>query len=154
MEQNLPLRDIHLPEAISWWPPAIGWWILAISIPLALFGIWWLFKRLTRNTAIKSARRLLTVIKNDPNTDDLQKLQQISTWLRRVSISVKPREQSAGLTGTSWLNYLDKSVEGTPFSSGVGQCLADVQFRQATPDNLDITALITLCETWLKGQKQ
>ena len=29
MEENaLPLRDLHLPEAIGWWPLAPGWWVL------------------------------------------------------------------------------------------------------------------------------
>lgn len=153
MEQSLPLRDIHLPEAISWWPPAIGWWLLLVLIPLLIFGIWWLYKHLTRNTAVKSAKRLLTRIKDDPNTDDFQKLQQLSTWLRRVSISIAPRQNSAGLTGKAWLAYLDHGVAGSPFSEGIGQCLAEVQFRQSAPNDLDINALITLCETWLKGQK-
>lgn len=153
MEQSLPLRDIHLPEAISWWPPAIGWWLLLVLIPLIIFGAWWLYKRLTRNTAVKSAKRLLATIKDDPNTDDLQKLQQLSTWLRRVTMSVAPNQHNAGLTGKAWLDYLDNGVVGEPFSQGIGQCLSDVQFRQSAPDDLDINALITLCETWLKGQK-
>lgn len=153
MEQNLPLRDIHLPEAISWWPPAIGWWLLLLLIPLLIFGAWYLYKRLTRNTPIKSAQRLLATIKDDPNTDDFQKLQQLSTWLRRVSISIAPRQNSAGLTGKAWLAYLDNGVAGSPFSEGIGQCLTEVQFRQSAPEDLDINALITLCETWLKGQK-
>ena len=32
------LRDIHLPEPISWWPLAPGWWLLII-IALALM-VW------------------------------------------------------------------------------------------------------------------
>ena len=32
------LRDIHLPQAVHWWPPAPGWWIVAALI-LAL-TIW------------------------------------------------------------------------------------------------------------------
>lgn len=154
MEQNLPLRDIHLPDAISWWPPAIGWWLLLVLIPLSIFGLWWSYKRVTRNTAIKSAKRLLITIKNDPTTDNLQKLQQLSTWLRRVIMSIAPDQHNAGLTGHAWLIYLDNNVEGSPFSEGIGQCLTDAQFRQSIPNNLDINALITLCETWLKGQKQ
>ena len=38
---QLDLRDIHLPEAIGWWPPAIGWWLLAdtlANIRLRLLG--------------------------------------------------------------------------------------------------------------------
>jgi hypothetical protein len=153
MEQSLPLRDIHLPDAISWWPPAIGWWLLLVLIPLIIFGAWWLYKRLTRNTAVKSAKRLLITIKDDPNSDALQKLQQLSIWLRRVTMSLDPNQNNAGLTGKAWLAYLDNGVEGSPFSQGIGQCLSDVQFRQTAPNDLDINALITLCETWLKGQK-
>lgn len=32
------LRDIHLPQAVHWWPPAPGWWLVAAMV-LAL-TIW------------------------------------------------------------------------------------------------------------------
>ena len=22
------LRDVHMPDPISWWPPAFGWWMI------------------------------------------------------------------------------------------------------------------------------
>lgn len=153
MEQQLPLRDIHIPETIGWWPPAIGWWLLLALIPLLCFFVFWLYKKITRQTAVKSAKKLLAVIRQDNDSDDLHKLLQLSELLRRVAVSVAPRAQSAGLTGQAWLHYLDRSVKGSPFTEGVGRCLADTHFRKSTPDNLDIAALSRLCDEWLKAQR-
>ncbi|WP_305909747.1 DUF4381 domain-containing protein [Methylomarinum sp. Ch1-1] len=154
MEQQLPLKDIHIPEAVDWWPPAIGWWLLLILIPALIFMLWRLYRRIVRRTAVKSAKKILAAIKEDQQSDPLQKLQQLSALLRRVSISVTPREHCAGLTGADWLRHLDRSVKGSPFSEGVGRCLADAHFRKTAPDDVDLSALIGLCEQWLKGQKR
>ncbi len=153
MPQSLPLRDIHLPEAISWWPPAVGWWLLLLLVPLIFFMLWRLYRKITKKTAVKSAKKLLAVIKQDQQTDDAKKLQQLSALLRRVAISIAPRQQCAGLTGDAWLRYLDRSIKGTPFSQGIGRCLADAHYRKKTSGEIDIQALIGLCEQWLRGQK-
>ena len=62
----LPLRDIHLPEPIGWWPPALGWWILALLVILTIGLCIWLIRRITRKTAIKSAKKLLKLSSNPP----------------------------------------------------------------------------------------
>jgi hypothetical protein len=59
---QLPLKDIHLPDAISWWPPAIGWWLIIILMPLLIVFFYWFYKRLTRKTAINTAIKRLVVI--------------------------------------------------------------------------------------------
>ena len=149
---ELPLKDIHLPEAIGWWPPAIGWWILAMVIPSLIVLLVWLCKRLTRKTALKTATKLLAQIKQNSTLDNLQKLTELSTLLRRVAISVSPRATAAGLTGRQWLAFLDNSVTGAPFSAGIGQLLADAPYRKTPPTDLEIAQLITLCSDWLKAQ--
>lgn len=148
----LDLKDIHEPEAIGWWPPAIGWWILAVAIPLLIILLVWLYKRLTRKTAIKTSRKILVQIKQDATRDNLQKLCDLSVLIRRVAISISPREKAAGLTGRQWLAFLDTSVKGAPFSEGVGRLLADAPYRNTPPTEQEISQLIGLCEDWLKAQ--
>jgi hypothetical protein len=148
----LDLKDIHEPEAIGWWPPAIGWWILAVLIPLLIIFFIWLYKKLTRKTALKTARKILTQIKHDTTRDNLQKLGELSVLLRRVAISASPRVKAAGLTGRQWLAFLDSSVKSEPFTEGIGQLLADAPYRKTPPTELEIFQLIDLCEDWLKAQ--
>ena len=149
---QLPLKDIHLPDAIGWWPPAIGWWLLAVLIPLLLVFLYWFYKRLTRKTAIKTAKKNLAVIKQYPALDNDKKLRELSMLLRRVAISINPRAEVASLTGRQWLEFLDKSVTGTPFSDGCGQLLTTAPYRNSPPTEPEIAQLLSLCEDWLNAQ--
>jgi hypothetical protein len=150
---ELPLRDIHIPEAISWWPLAIGWWITLALIPMLLWISFLIYKRLTRKTALKTAKKLLVQLKTDASKTDAEKLIEISMLIRRVAISISPREECASLTGNAWLEYLDKSLKDNSFTHGIGQCLADVSYRKNTNENINISELINLVERWLKVQK-
>ncbi|WP_341326946.1 DUF4381 domain-containing protein [Methylotuvimicrobium sp. KM2] len=152
--QPLPLRDIHLPEPIGFWPPAIGWWLAALGILVLLVSMVWLIRRLTRKTALKSARRLLAELKQDPSLDSAEKVVRLSILLRRVTISLAPREQSAGLTGQAWLNHLDASLPDQPFSTGIGRQLIEIPYRNELPPETDVSELFELCERWLKAQKR
>jgi hypothetical protein len=149
---QLPLKDLHLPDAIGWFPPAIGWWLIAVLIPLFIVFLYGCYKRFTRKTALKTAKQLLITIKNSP-VDNQQKLVELSALLRRVAISVTPRGQTASLTGQAWLAFLDSSLKDEPFTKGAGRCLADAPYRLSAPSELEISQLISLCEDWLKAQK-
>ena len=147
----LPLRDIHLPPEISWWPPAIGWWILAVTIPLLIVFAYWLYRRITRKTAIKSAKLLLLAIKLDKQRGNHQKVQDISQLIRRVAISTTKRTECAGLTGEHWLTFLDRTMKDAPFSQGIGKLLADTPYRPTQPTAEEIAQLVNLCESWLNS---
>lgn len=157
MEPNsipqLPLRDVHLPEAISGWPLAVGWWITLVLIPMLLWISFLVYKYLTRKTAVKTAKKLLAELKQDKTKPERQQIAEISALIRRVAMSVAPREECASLTGQAWLEYLDKSVKDNAFTQGVGKCLADVSYQRVTSTHVDIAELINLTERWLKAQK-
>ncbi|WP_411728283.1 DUF4381 domain-containing protein [Methyloglobulus sp.] len=151
---QLPLRDIHLPEAIGWWPPALGWWLLAILILLVIGLLFWLYKHLTRKTAVKAAKKLLLEIKQDTQRENSQKLKDLSALLRRVAISTTTRNECAGLTGQQWLEFLDRSKKGSSFTEGAGQLLANAPYQKSPPTDQEISQLTSLCEDWLNAQNK
>ena len=51
---QLPLRDLHLPEPINWWPLAPGWWLV---IALVLFALGWLLWQAWRKYQFHAPRR-------------------------------------------------------------------------------------------------
>lgn len=152
-ENELPLRDIHLPDAISWWPPAMGWWILAVLIPLCSYLIFRLYKRLTRKTALKFAKNQLQALKLDEQLTKQEKLIALSSLMRRTAISLYPRSEVASLTGEAWLNFLDHSIPVRSFNSDIGWLLTNALYRQADNSHY-IAPLFNLCETWLNAQKE
>lgn len=153
MEQ-LPLKDIHLPEPVGFWPPAPGWWLIAIVIPVSYLLLLYIYRRYKQKSVLKSAAKMLENIKNLENSDPLQTLAAISAWLRRVAISTAPRENVAGLQGSAWLAWLDAGLADAPFSQGMGRCLADAPYRQSVPADIDFNALFKICERWLKQQSR
>ena len=148
---ELPIKDIHLPDSINWWPPAIGWWILAFLIPISIAFLVWLYKRITRKTAVKAAKKYLEAIKQDTTRDEFQKLCDLSVLVRRTAISHYPRSETACLTGNQWLEFLEKPMNDNRFTKGAGQLLLDAPYRKSGPKDLKISELIHLCEDWLKA---
>lgn len=147
--ETLPLRDIHLPDPISWWPPAIGWWIVSVAAVLLIATAVWLIRRWRQVTVAKLALRELDALQKDSTLGMTEKLRRLSILLRRAGLSAYPREDVAGLTGEDWLEWLDRPL-GTPrFSRGVGRALLDAPYRPV--GDADMDRLIALCRDWLKA---
>jgi hypothetical protein len=150
--EQLPLRDIHLPEAVYWWPPAPGWWMLAFLLGALILTGYWLWKRnkthRPRSLKTLSFEALGTIRRDYAQHCDSQRLvRELSTLLRRISVSYWPRENSASLTGSAWLSFLDRNLESKPFSRGLGKVLIEAPYR---PDpEIEAEALLALCDEWI-----
>ena len=56
--EEIPLRDLHLPEMTGWWPLALGWWFLiALAGCGLLYLLWRAFKIFQHNAARRRALR-------------------------------------------------------------------------------------------------
>ncbi|VAW90357.1 FIG00657500: hypothetical protein [hydrothermal vent metagenome] len=152
MAAELPLRDIHLPAAISWWPPAPGWWLLlALVLVVVLLAWWWQRRKAAlrvRVAALAEWQALMEAFQQEQNVNQL--VQGLSVLLRRVSLSYDPREAVAALSGEAWLRYLDNRhslSQPNSFSEGVGRLLLTGPYQQQIDG--DALALHALCGEWL-----
>lgn len=150
----LPLRDIHLPDAISWWPLAIGWWLL----PLFILGIGYVIYRFIkirqqkqkvayRSFALAELNKLRKQYKNDDNSIDL--LRAISALLRRTALSYLPRESIASLTGEQWFTQLNALSSQQIFTPEVINLLEHAPYKQNSEFNKN--QLFNVCEQWIKA---
>jgi len=152
--QDLPLRDIHLPEQIGWFPPALGWWLLIIFVPIISYFLIAFLQKLFKKTAIKEAQKLLLQLEKNENLTPLEKVRELSILLRRVAINrMSEKDKISSLTGRAWLDYLDQSLKDAPFKNGVGQCLANAPYQKELSAEIDLGALFALAQKWLNAQK-
>ncbi len=134
---TLALRDIHLPDTSLWWPLAPGWWILLMLIIISTATIYYLIRRRrnhrlsTMYLANKELEQIKTNFKIENNKSSL--IKELSELIRRVSISLFKRDESASLTGDDWLLFLDQLYGDTSFSNGIGRVLIEAPY-QAKPD--------------------
>jgi hypothetical protein len=151
---QLPLRDIHLPGPVGWWPPAPGWWIVAaIVVGLAVVG-WLKYRSRYRERA---ALRALGAIQRrlEGGASPVACIQGISMVLRRFAMSIAMGEPVAGLTGERWLRFLDSRWQRGEFVDGEGRILLFGPY--APPERVsldDALALNTLCVDWIRSHKR
>ncbi|PLX81673.1 MAG: DUF4381 domain-containing protein [Desulfuromonas sp.] len=149
---QLPLRDIHLPEPISWWPPAPGWWLLAGLFALAALALrMWLVRRRQlawRRTALAELERLGRAYAE--HGDGRRLATEVSVLLRRACLCRAPRAEAAALTGVAWLDYLDAALGDGRFRQGPGAALASAPYRPIA--KIDAEGLLQLCRDWLRSR--
>ncbi len=144
------LKDIHLPEAIDWWPLAPGWYVvILLAVFIVLIIAYWVYKRHANSMAKKRALKLLQTYKQ--HYDKEQNAQTasacISELLRRVALVYYPRGQVAGLHGDEWIEFLNKTSKKIDFKP-VKAMLLESPFK--TAETVDLKPLFTRAEQWIK----
>jgi hypothetical protein len=144
---QIPLRGLHLPEAIGWWPLAPGWWVV-IALLIVALGLLLRRAALRRNEnaarrhALRELERSTTAFAEHGDPVLLGK--EVSEILRRTMLAYAPRADVAGLTGDEWLAWLDRDLPEPKFSDGPGRSLLDLPYRNpgTVGESVDIGGML------------
>jgi hypothetical protein len=152
--ESLPLRDIHPPAPVGWWPPAPGWWLVAACI-VAVAVLLFVLRRRRRVPAepdpVALARRDLAALREDyeRHGDPRRLAGELSVLMRRTELSSSPRAEVAGVTGRAWLERLDARAGEPLFTRGPGRALADAPYRPTA--EVDAPGLLAACARAIEG---
>lgn len=147
-ETQLPLRDLHLPDQIGWWPLAPGWWFVLL-LAASAFGylIWLAYRKRQYNAPRRFALRELAHCEAEylKHRNPVTLGKQLSELLRRGMLAYAPREEVAGLTGEAWLEWLDQGMPLPYFHTEGGKSLLQLPYRDPAGDfsDVDVNALLS-----------
>lgn len=102
MSANLPLRDVQLPPAPSWWPPAPGYLMIggAVLLVILVLALLWWKRRRRRQRWLQAFDQELTT-----TTDATAELAVIAGLLRRAARQAQPGSES--LHDDAWWQRVD-----------------------------------------------
>jgi hypothetical protein len=146
---EIPLRDIHLPDPIGWWPLAPGWWIvlglIVLAMAIALFAWNWRKRRRVRRSALTELTAIEIRFREHSDTHRLA--QELSRLARRTALALDPERAGAADTGSAWNDRLDELNETGETDELIKTALARAPYRPA--ESLDGDALLTAFRPWL-----
>ncbi len=145
---ELPLRDIHLPAPVPWWPIAPAWWlvlggILVVITTGALSWRWWRRGRLRR----AARQQLLDIETAFVSHQDTHRLARELSVLCRQILSRISDGTAVSTTGEAWLSRLDEYSTENFFTAGAGRVLASAAYDPKVV--IDDKTLLLGMTTWI-----
>ncbi len=143
------LHDIHLPDAVAFWPPAPGWFAVAgLVLALAALGLFLEWRR--RQTL---AYRALQEFKRAARQGDTRAVGAAAAVLvRRVLLSRDPHAAAAAFTGEAFARFVGAGPQGVP--PQIGRFLAKAPYLPPgapEAEEIDRAALVAAVRRWIRG---
>lgn len=153
------LADIHLPEAVGFWPPAPGWWLLGLLLLVAgaiLARVLLLRhrQRQVRSHALAEFDRCLARYREDSGEDEgvrkRRYVNEANAVLRRVALVHYPQANVASLSGLAWVDFIRENGDSSRLDDDISAALGYGRFQ--TRCDVDIKAMDAFGRDWVSSQ--
>lgn len=129
------LKDLALPEPISWFPHTWAWFSLFAVIVCALVYV--LFKWFHRYRANAYRREALEALERfdeqlPQSNDAVSASQQVAQLLKRVALVSWPRAKVARLSGDEWVTFMQQHSP-EKIDTALGTCIGNDEYRGELP---------------------
>jgi len=154
--QLAQLRDIHLPDPISWWPLAPGWWALAVLLIVCSASALVFEFRRRRSLKYRALRELDQLRRGTaPHVTIMELASELCILVRRVVLNTANGRLYANTYGDAWSGYLAASPDGMPdeiarFIATAPYALHAVADKSSDESAPNTEALICAVEHWIR----
>lgn len=146
------LRDISMPEAVSWWPLAPGWWLAAgavVTLLIAVLVYRYFHRRSLRYIALQE---LALLRRGAADMHAVELATRLSVLLHRIAVAAGNRA-SGKLSDGQWGEYLCQGKQG--MAPGIAGFIASAPYRQqdhfpADAEMPDHISLLDKSEHWIR----
>lgn len=147
------LRDIAVPEPVSWMPQTWGWLALALVL-LAALVTWaaFAYRRWQRNAYRREALKLLDGVATGMRSPDGQQqaVTALGELMKRTALAAWPREMVAPVSGADWASFL--AAQGGDMGDSFEVFFDDLEYRPRKPMTAEVADdLILSARRWIEG---
>ncbi|MCP5058436.1 MAG: DUF4381 domain-containing protein [bacterium] len=142
------LKELPLPEAVSWLPATPGWLVAGAILLLILAWFAWLRWRSWQRDRYR--REALSRI--DAIGRGTEALAGLPLVLRATALAAFPRDEVAGLHGAIWVEWLNQN--GGCFEPADAECLDLLPYDPNAVRELSASTasrLVAASRAWVKG---
>lgn len=144
------LRDIHLPDPVSWWPPAPGWYGILILLLIMLALAMWLQRRNTQTPKMLALHELKQIEQAYLQHKNAQQTcGDVSILLRRTAMSIGARDKHASLTGETWITELNALCDKPIFDASLAPLLLQAPYQSTPQQEQAVQHLLQAVRRWL-----
>jgi hypothetical protein len=146
---EIPLRDIHLPDPVSWWPLAPGWWWLIGIVLLLVTAAAVIGYRRRRGRIVHAARAEFDAISTRyaQTADPHELVRQLSRLARRCALALEPDRAAAAATGAEWQAVLARVTTSGAVDDWLRNTLVEAPYRRHS--DVDGARLVASFDRWL-----